>query len=195
MSSSKESDLVTAILMYVTRCAAEGDQLALREMKFGEKELQAIANLNLLDLPKLEALKTHCLKIQLNQQVFWPIIEHLHRTREQEKSIQQLLLADAPLEMMNTLFGMSSREFTGRRKKLAIEPGVGRPPLPDSDREYELYTKWTEMTRNLASEDLQGNDYLRLHKDSTISMRAIWQLTQRWSDYPQIEPRNRSKDY
>ena len=195
MSSTKESDLVAAVLMYATRCVAEGDQLALREMQFGEKELQAIANLNLLDLPKLEALKTHCLKIQLNQQVFWPIIEHLHRTREQEKTIQQLLLADAPLEMMNALYGMSSREFTGRRKKLTLEPGVGRPRLPDPDREYGLYTAWNEMTRGGTSEDLLGSDYLKLHEDSAISMRAIWQLTQRWSDYPQIEPRKRSRDY
>ena len=39
MSSSKEADLTTAVLLYAMRCLAEGDQQALRAMNFGPKEL------------------------------------------------------------------------------------------------------------------------------------------------------------
>ena len=47
MSSSKESDLVAAVLMYATRCVVEGDQLALREMQFGEKGITSNRQLEL----------------------------------------------------------------------------------------------------------------------------------------------------
>ncbi|MFT6665079.1 MAG: hypothetical protein ACJA05_001935, partial [Porticoccus sp.] len=42
MSSNKEADLTTAVLLYAMRCLAEGDQQALRAMNFGPKELDAL---------------------------------------------------------------------------------------------------------------------------------------------------------
>ena len=42
MQATKESDLVTAILMYALRCLAEGDQIALRNMNFGPREIEAL---------------------------------------------------------------------------------------------------------------------------------------------------------
>ena len=50
MSSNKEADLTTAVLLYAMRCLAEGDQQALRAMNFGPKELDALKEMNLADL-------------------------------------------------------------------------------------------------------------------------------------------------
>ena len=187
MHSTKESELVSAILTYAMRCVLEGDQIALREMRFGEKEVDAIGRLSLFDLQRLDSLKSHCLNITLNQQVFWPIIEHVQRSREEDGTIRNLLAADAPFEMMNHLYGMSSREFTGKRKNLLKKTQVGRPSLPDSDEEASLYRLWTELLQDSDGDNLEGKHYLKLHRESNQSLRAIWQLTQRWEDFPQLD--------
>jgi len=50
MDGTKESDLITAVLMYAIRCLAEGDQAALRNMNFGPREIEALREMNLADL-------------------------------------------------------------------------------------------------------------------------------------------------
>jgi hypothetical protein len=112
MSSNKEADLTTAVLLYAMRCLAEGDQQALRAMNFGPKELDALKEMNLADLYRADTLRVHCLKIALDRTVFWPMLDNLRHQRESDDLQRELLVADAPLEMMQQLFGWSSREYT-----------------------------------------------------------------------------------
>ncbi len=42
MQGTKEADLVAAVLLYAIRCLAEGDQVALRNMRFGPQEIEAL---------------------------------------------------------------------------------------------------------------------------------------------------------
>ena len=100
MQGTKESDLVTAILMYALRCLAEGDQIALRNMNFGPREIEALRAMTLADLYRVESLRAHCLNIALNREVYWPMMDHLRQQRETEETEQVLIAADAPLEMM-----------------------------------------------------------------------------------------------
>ena len=78
---TKESDLVTAVLMYALRCLAEGDQAALRNMNFGPREIEALRGMTLGDLYRVESLRTHCLRIRLDRQVYWPMVDNLQRQR------------------------------------------------------------------------------------------------------------------
>ena len=129
MSQQKEGELITAVLLYAMRCLVEGDQAALRGMNFGPKEMDALKTLSLADLYRVDSLRAHCLNIHLNRQVFWPMITHLRQQRESEELQQQLIQADAPLEMMHQLFGMCGREYTRWRRLLTLAPAVGRPRL------------------------------------------------------------------
>ena len=56
MSSNKEADLTTVVVLYAMRCLAERDQRALRAMNFGPKELDALQDMNLADLYRIDAL-------------------------------------------------------------------------------------------------------------------------------------------
>ena len=67
MSGTKEADLVTAVLLYAIRCIAEGDQHALRSMNFGPKEIDALRELAVEDLYRVDTLQVHCLRIALNR--------------------------------------------------------------------------------------------------------------------------------
>lgn len=150
MSSSKEADLTTAVLLYAMRCLAEGDQQALRAMNFGPKELEALKDMNLSDLYRADALRVHCLEIGLDRAVFWPMLEHLQRQRETEDLQRTMIVADAPLEMMQQLFGLSSREYTRWRRLLTLAPSVGRPSEPSEEDTHKLWYAWEDRKQALS---------------------------------------------
>jgi hypothetical protein len=183
MSSSKEADLTTAVLLYAMRCLAEGDQQALRAMNFGPKELEALKDMNLSDLYRADALRVHCLKIGLDRAVFWPMLEHLQRQRETEDLQRTMIVADAPLEMMQQLFGLSSREYTRWRRLLTLAPSVGRPSEPSEEDTHKLWYAWEDRKQVRGDNPLIASDYLALQQKTDIGLRAIWLLVQRWEDY------------
>lgn len=183
MASNKEADLTTAVLLYAMRCLAEGDQQALRDMNFGPKELEALKGMNLADLYRADHLGAHCLKVGLNRAVFWPMLGHLRHQRESEELQRELIVSDAPLEMMQVLFGVSSREYTRWRRVLTVSPSVGRPPEPDEAATHNLWYAWQDHIRDREDAGLTGADYLVLQHETGIGLRAIWTLIQRWEVY------------
>ncbi len=183
MHGTKEAELVTAVLMYALRCLAEGDQSALRNMNFGPREIEALREMTLADLYRVESLRAHCLSIALNRDVYWPMMDHLRRQREAEETQKALIAADAPLEMLQTLFGLGAKEYSRLRRTLAVEPSVGRPPEADEESTHRLWHAWERRVNSEENDPLPAADYLELHGETGVSMRAIWKLTQRWSQY------------
>jgi hypothetical protein len=183
MDITKESALVTAVLMYAIRFLAEGDQTALRNMNFGPREIDALREMTLADLYRIESLRAHCLEIGLNRQVYWPMMDHLRAQRESEELQRTLIGADAPFEMMQTLFGISPREYSRLRRMLLVDPSVGRPSEPDEDSTHTLWHAWQARIGEEETDPLLPAAYLEIHEETRLSMRAIWNLTQRWAQY------------
>lgn len=183
MESTKESDLVTAVLMYAIRCLAEGDHVALHNMKFGPREIEALRAMSLSDLYRIESLRAHCLDIALNRQVYWPMVDHLRVQRESEETLQSLIAADAPHEMLLILFGLNARDYGRLRRTLSVNPSVGRPPEADEESSHRLWQAWSSRVDGETSGLLAPADYLELHRETGVPMRAIWSLTQRWAQY------------
>jgi hypothetical protein len=175
MNGSKESDLVIAVLMYAVRCLAECDLAALRSMNFGPKEIEALREMSVSDLYRVETLRAHCLKIALNRQIYWPMMDHLRQHTQ-----RSLIAVDAPQEMMHTLFGVGPREYSRLRRMLSVAPSIGRPPDADEDESYKLWYAWEEIGGKEGAGPLAVDVYLDLHTETGLSMRAIWNLTQRW---------------
>ena len=183
MEGTKEADLITAVLMYAMRCLAEGDQAALRHMNFGIKEIEALREMRVADLYRVASLRAHCLEIALNRQVYWPMIEHLSEQRTMEDTIQALTAADAPQEMMQVLFGLNPRDYTRLRRTLLVDPSIGRPPELDDASSHRLWEAWSGRVNGEASGLLTPDQYLDIQGETGLSMRAIWNLTQRWAEY------------
>jgi hypothetical protein len=183
MEGTKEADLVTAVLMYAMRCLAEGDQAALRHMNFGVKEIEALREMRVADLYRVESLRAHCLEIALNRQVYWPMIDHLGEQRVMEDMIQALIIADAPQEMMQVLFGLNQRDYTRLRRTLSVDLAIGRPPELDEASSHRLWEAWSDRVDGEESGLLIPEQYLAIHGETGLSMRAIWNLTQRWAQY------------
>jgi hypothetical protein len=182
-TGTKESELVMAVLLYAIRCLAEGDQHALRGMNFGPEEVAALRDINLADLYRAGSLQAHCLAIRLNRAVYWPMLTHLRRERESEAVQRDLIQADAPLEMMCSLFGVGSREYTRLRRLLTVDPSIGRPAEPDEATSHAVWQAWSERVKEDPTVPLTPEDYLALGEDTGASMRAVWNLIQRWAEY------------
>ena len=183
MQGTKEADLVIAVLMYAMRCLAEGDQTSLRNMNFGVKEIDALREMRVADLYRIESLRAHCLEIALNRQVYWPMIEHLAEQRTMEDTIQTLISADAPQEMMLILFGLNQRDYTRLRRTLLVDPTVGRPPELDEESSHRLWETWSSLADGEETGLLAPAQYLDIHRQTGLPMRAIWNQTQRWAQY------------
>ena len=183
MNGTKEADLVTAVLLYAIRCLVEGDQVALRTMKFGPKEIAALREMSVADLYRIGSLRAHCLEIVLNRQVFWPMMDHLCKQRRCEETLHALIAADAPQQMVQILFGLNARDYSRLRRTLSLDPAVGRPPEPDEESSHRLWRAWSSRVDHEASGSLTPEAYLELHNETGLSLRAIWNLTQRWALY------------
>ncbi len=183
MEGTKEADLITAVLIYAMRSLAEGDQAALRDMNFGIKEIEALREMHVADLYRIKSLRAHCLEIRLNRHVYWPMIEHLSKQRLMEEMIQTLIVADAPQEMMQILFGLNQRDYTRLRRTLLVDPSIGRPPELDEAASQRLWEVWSARSDGEASGLLTPEQYLDIHRETGLSMRAIWNQTQRWDQY------------
>jgi hypothetical protein len=155
----------------------------LRAMNFGPKELDALKEMNLADLYRADTLRVHCLKIALDRTVFWPMLDNLRHQRESDDLQRELLVADAPLEMMQQLFGWSSREYTRWRRLLTLAPSVGRPPELNETDTHALWYAWQERIEAREQNALSATDYLDLQQQTGIGLRSIWALVQRWETY------------
>jgi hypothetical protein len=107
-----------------------------------------------------------------------------------EDTIQTLITADAPQEMMLILFGLNQRDYTRLRRTLLVDPAVGRPPELDEESSHRLWDAWSDLADGEETGLLAPAQYLDIHRQTEISMRAIWNQTQRWAQYGNLDGQN-----
>lgn len=186
MMSNKETELTTAIMLYAMRCLAEGDQSALRNMNFGPREVEALREMSIGDLCHIEALRAHCLKVALDRKVYWPLVANLRKRRKSAELEKELISADAGQEMMYMLFGMSGREYAHLRRMLAVDTITGRPPDPSEEDIQQLWDVWKVLIEKREDAQLDPEEYLEIHKETGIPLRAIWNHTNSWAEYGRL---------
>ncbi|MEX2259434.1 MAG: DUF2857 domain-containing protein [Woeseia sp.] len=183
MMDNKEFELTSAVMLYAIRCLADGDQAALRSMNFGPREVEALREMNLADLCRIETLRAHCLEISLNRDVYWPMVAHLRHLRENDELQKALMAADAPHELMQTFFGMSGREYSRLRRMLVANMVCGRPPEATEEEIQRLWDAWQQRAELEEDGLLPPQEYLSLLEETDIPLRVIWHQTRRWVDY------------
>jgi hypothetical protein len=186
MWTNKDAELTSAVLRYAVRCVNDGDQAALRRMNFGPKEVKALREMNLADLDYIDRFRAQCLNIELDREVYWPMISQLKARRESEELQKALIMADAPQEMMTSFFGMSGREYARLRRILMVETVIGRPREPTQDDLEKLWSVWKNHLAAGENTFLPPETYLAVSQESGVSLRAIWSQTRRWEAYGQL---------
>ncbi|MDE0094675.1 MAG: STY4526/YPO1902 family pathogenicity island replication protein [Gammaproteobacteria bacterium] len=181
MAKTKEAELTAAILLYMIRCIGEGDLLSLHQMNVGEKEIEQLKQIKVLDLHYIDMLKSHCLQVQLNQRIFANVFQYMLAQHRAEDAIQQLLAEDAPYSMLEFFFGLSNREYTQRRKSLKNMTATGRTKEPSEDETDQLFALWSRHDqRDASGRFVEPLEYIAVAKELNVSVRSIWLLTERW---------------
>ena len=184
MAKTKEAELTSAVFLYVLRCIAESDHIALQQLQIGEREIEQLRTLGILDLYRIDSFRSHCLSISFNREVFWTLINYMNEQRENEAQLEQLINNDAPYSMLEVFFGISNREYTQRRRAKKGLTNVGRPNEPtDSDADSLLEIWFKRLKRD--DKDAEGRlinpiQYLELARELDMPLRSVWLLTERW---------------
>lgn len=186
MVKTKEAELTSAVLLYVLRCIAESDHIALQQLKIGEREIEQLRKLGILDLYRIDSFRSHCLSISFNREIFWTMIKYMEDQRENDTQLQQLIDNDAPFSMLECFFGISNREYTQRRRAKSGLTNVGRPHEPNDSQTDALLEIWFKRLKN-QDKDAEGRlleptRYLEIAKKLEIPLRSIWLLTERWNE-------------
>ena len=181
MIKTKEAELTSAVLMYAIRCIAEGDFAALRQMQVGNREIEALKRIGIRDLYHTGSLRSHCVSIELNKEVFWSMVRYMKNQSEIDDHVQVLIERDAPFEMLREFYGMSTREYTRRRREKEDLTNAGRPHEPTDDEADRLWDGWQSAQGKDSNGRLTSvESYVILSDELNIPLRSIWLLTERW---------------
>lgn len=189
MVKTKEAELTSAVFLYVLRCIAESDHIALQQLKIGEREIEQLRTLGILDLYRMDSFRSHCLSISFNRDVFWTLIHYMKEQRDSEAKLEQLINHDAPYGMLERYFGISNREYTQRRRAKKGLTNVGRPNEPSDLETDSLLEIWFKRFKS-TDKDAEGRlldpiQYLALASELDIPLRSVWLLTERWVELDQ----------
>jgi len=182
---TKEADLLMAVIHYATRCLAEGDLRALTDIGFQAPDLTALENMTLADLHALTQAKANSVVIHVDREVLRWQVERVFRSRQRQRLENDLLLAEAPCDMMHHLFGWNVRKFMARRTQLGIKPktGCGRPRRLTPEAEESLWNLWLHLAHGERPSELRTDDLWLLvaRAWSDAALRDAWQAIQRWA--------------
>ncbi|MGH8472720.1 MAG: STY4526/YPO1902 family pathogenicity island replication protein [Gammaproteobacteria bacterium] len=184
MRASKEAELNAAVLQYLGKCLAEGDDATLTHLGLDRQDAVAIESLYLRDLEHLTSAHFPLLREgSIDRDLFYRLIEHVRRQRDQGSVRDELLRLDAPLALMNHFFGMDSAEYAEHGRRLGLMRALGRPADPSEAEETLIWQALTALGKP-DGEDLTAEECLALCKQTGVSPRTVWLVTHRASAAP-----------
>ena len=170
-------------------CLADGDTKRLHALGLGIREAALLRALTLEDLRRVSSMCVHALQVRFDPVVLGVVVERLKAMRNAEALQRSLVAADAPRGMMRELFGMGSREYGQLRRRLGVTAGAGRPPALDEATEHRLWHALAGWLRPDPTRPLAPEQFLEVHAETGVPLRAIWSFARQWADQPEPSPR------
>ncbi|MDH5181004.1 MAG: DUF2857 domain-containing protein [Gammaproteobacteria bacterium] len=171
-----DSDLAYHVLMYAIHALAEGDLKSITKMGFTIDEIQQISQLPAKSIKHLARLSDHFLVVTPNHDSFTRIMAHVKQELAQDQLQDELLRLEAPITMMQTLYGMSTAEYLQRHTLLGLSSrGAGRPRHPSEEDQVSIWESWLRSEGKLLPER-----YIQVAEETKQPLRALWSLLQAW---------------
>lgn len=101
----------------------------------------------------------------------------MKREAELERIKNALVQRDAPVAMLQELFGVGAKQYAVMRKAIGAAPGVGRP---SGVAEEDVHAVWQTWERIVGNGRASPEHFLQVADETGVSMRAIWRLVQGW---------------
>jgi len=174
-----DSQLAYHVMLYAIQALSDGDLSAIEDLDFTADEVRQLSQLPVKALRHLSRLSGHFVVVKTDHDCFAKVMSHLHHEIESEALQDELIIHEAPITMMNTLFGMSSAEYIQRQRLLGIpRRGAGRPAQLEEDEETRVWHSWSATD---ASSPLPQR-YLQVAKETGLPLRTLWSLILGWEN-------------
>ena len=172
-----DSQLAYHVMLYAIQALNDGDYAAIEDLDLTPDEIQQLSKLPVRALKHLAKISGHFLIVKTDHECFEKMISHLHLGLESDALQDELIRHEAPITMMNSLFGMSSGEYIQRQKILGVARcGAGRPPQLGEEDEHRVWNAWNAQNENQPD----THRYLEVAKETQLPLRALWSLIQSW---------------
>ena len=173
-----DSLLAYHVLLYAIQALSEGDIKAIKDLDFTVDEIRQLSQLSVKSIKHLTRLSGHFLEIKTDHDCFRKIMAHLLQESVNDDLQDELLRLEAPITMMQTLFGMSTTEYIQRQKLLGISGhGAGRPKLPSDEEQITIWESWIKTEGKPLPER-----YHQIAEEMKQPLRVLWSLIQSWED-------------
>ena len=180
---NKAGDFVVALVVYAMRCIEDGDTKRLIRMGFGAAEVEELAALRFGDIQRIERLESHCLDIKVDRRAFAEMIRRIRTDGRSQEWERRLIRSDAPLDMMRSLFGTNSREYTRLRELYEVST-TGRPREPTEQEEARLWPVLARRVDGAPDGVLPPAEYITISEELGIPLRVVWRESKRMADAP-----------
>ena len=169
----KAGDFVVALVIYAMRCVEDGETDTLERMGFGPAEVASLAGLRFGDLKRIEKLRSHFVDIRVDRAAFADVIRRISGDGLSTEWEHELIRADAPRDMMRSLFGTSDRSYTKLRQLFGVS-SVGRPREPTEAESAELWQMIARRQREFRRETFLPADYVAISQQCDLPLRTVW---------------------
>jgi hypothetical protein len=179
MRSRKEAELNMALLQFIGKCLAEGDEATLADLGLDRQDVAAIESLYLTDLEHLASLPVTLLrKSALDRDVIHRLVQWVQHKRASAACRDALLRLDAPFPLLQRFYGMDAAEYAARGWRLRVRRHAGRPTEP-SETDEAIVWQALQAMQCTDPAHLQPSDYLSLCETTHLPARVVWAVVQR----------------
>ena len=181
---TKEAEVTMALLNYVGRCIEENDLTALRELKLPYDVATRLDSLTLNEFRRYVSRNARAVpgRVTFDADVISRSLDHLKSEIGKEGVLKQLVIADAPRDMLEQLeYVLTKEEYRQSRADLGVVGGMGRTPEPDAEVALLVFQTLTAILQGRPITEASADDYLLAHQRSGMSLRVIWKVVATWN--------------
>lgn len=179
--SEKESELVLALLNYLSRCGHEKDVSALQEFNVPLKFAVRLARLTVEDFHSCAMHFSRAVpgRIVVDTEAIERTLDFVKVERERDEMVRQLVAADAPRGMLAKLgFAVTRSEYQELRAELGIAGSTGRPLEPDNGTALLVWQSLADSLDGRPIPNATPRGYLHVHQETGLSLRVIWKVVE-----------------
>ncbi len=180
------SNINQAILSEIIGRIRKGEINYCKQMGFSEEELCIINNLNTHEIYDLCESIVPFVKIKIDHQIFWNLINSVREHTKERNLIDRALELGISGDMLRERFAWSSAEVSARRKLLGIKEHIGRKKNASEADELKIWENWQrykpkEKDIHVFMKSPEGLDLLIfITEDTGVNLTEVWRLISSW---------------
>ena len=175
--NDKEAELNNAILLYICECQVSGDFMALRSLGISNEIQQQLRTMTIQEVLHTSRIKASFIKdIKIDSTILANLIKRAGSEKRSKYVLDQLIQRGAPLQLVQSLEGITAMEFSTLRKMQNID-FRGRTQMPTLDEEEAIFDACKALDINACCpQEITAEQWLELSVKTDLTIRLIYKV-------------------